>query len=156
MRSLQGCVETQMAAELQDDWLNLTQKERDLWMHCEYCDESAEKKKTLRWFWLTNTGRGCAARHLLVGWPWTEDLRIFVPSTLLNQCQIESRRGSLGCLEDFSGDLWSFIATSLFDAHRSGASVWVLTNVVGFWNFHRPVTSCHLLQVHRSGWICHH
>ena len=34
-----------MAAELQDDWLNLTQKERDLWMHCEYCDESAEKKR---------------------------------------------------------------------------------------------------------------
>ena len=32
---LQGCVENQMAAELQDDWLNLTQKERDPWIHLD-------------------------------------------------------------------------------------------------------------------------
>lgn len=171
---LQGCVENQMAAELQDDWLNLTQKERDPWIHLDalwwvgwrWKPKQNENRAVYFWWQFStlntlNTGSLCSffqeVLHdifLLDGHEQKTFVFLYLPLFLTN-AKVNHDVDLLGALK-FLVEIYDrllqhrcLMLTGL--GPRSMSSKKTSEFPMDF-----RISNPKPCEVHRSGWICHH
>ena len=171
---LQGCVDNQMAAELQDDWLNLTQKERDPWIHLDalwwvgwrWKPKQNENRAVYFWWQFStlntlNTGSLCSffqeVLHdifLLDGHEQKTFVFLYLPLFLTN-AKVNHDVDLLGALK-FLVEIYDrllqhrcLMLTGL--GPRSMSSKKTSEFPMDF-----RISNPKPCEVHRSGWICHH